>query len=110
MANLAWLNKISLSLSNALWGRELNLQHPNWRWIISSAIMGVTLGLIWLIHLIHSKLRKWNHQLRQRLKKFTDALIVDPEAASSQSISRDQNESDILDSSNRYFSQIELKV
>ncbi len=102
----AWLTKISLSLSNALWGRELNVQHPNWRWIVSSAIMGATLGLMWLIHLIRSKLRKWNHQLRQRLKKFTDALIVDPEAAASQSISTDQNESDILDSSKPRESKI----
>ena len=98
LANI-WLNKISLSLSNALWGHELNVQHPNWRWIVSSAIMATTLGLIWLIHLVRSKLRRWNYQLRQRLKKFTDALIVDPEASSPQSIDRDQNVSDIVDSS-----------
>ncbi len=93
----AWQTKIRLSLSNALWGHELNVQHPEWRWRISGAIMGVTLGLIWLIHLIRSFLRKWNHQLRRRLEEFTDALAVDPEATSSQNI--EKNVSEILDSS-----------
>jgi small conductance mechanosensitive channel len=102
----AWRTKISLSLSNALWGHQLNVQHPNWRWIISSTIMGITLGLIWLIHLIGSKLRKWNHQLRRRLEKFTDALVVDPEATSSQNIDREKNVSDILDRSEPRESKI----
>ena len=95
----AWQTNISVSLSNALWGHELNIQHPNWRWKISSAIMGVTLGLMWVIHLIRSWLRNWNHQLRQKLEEFTDALIVDPEATSSQNIDRESNVSDILDGS-----------
>jgi small conductance mechanosensitive channel len=43
----AWQTNISVSLSNALWGHELNIQHPNWRWKISTAIIGMTLGLIW---------------------------------------------------------------
>ena len=105
LANI-WLNKISLSLSNALWGRELNVQHPHWRWLVSSAIMGLTLILVWLIHLIRSKLRQWNHQLRQKLKEFTDALIVDPEASSSQSIDIDENLSDIVDSSEQRENKI----
>lgn len=53
--------------------------------------------LIWLIHLIRSWLRKWNHQLRQKLEEFTDALIIDPEATSSQN--REKSVSDILDGS-----------
>ncbi|MEM8829158.1 MAG: mechanosensitive ion channel family protein [Cyanobacteria bacterium P01_G01_bin.19] len=94
-----WQTKISLSLSNALWGHELNLQRPNWRWTISTTIMGITLGLIWLIHLIRSKFRRWNHQLRRRLEKFTDALVIDPEATSSQNKDKEKNVSDVLDSS-----------
>ncbi len=93
----AWQTRIRLSLSNALWGHELNIQHPNWRWKISGAIMGVTLGLMWLIHLIRSFLRKWNHQLRRRLEEFTNALVVDPEATSSENM--EKNVSEILDSS-----------
>ncbi len=93
----AWQTNISVSFSNALWGHELNIQHRNWRWKIASAIMGVTLGLMWVIHLIRGWLRKWNHQLRQKLEEFTDALIVNPEATSSQNI--EKNVSDILDGS-----------
>ncbi|MGK7874048.1 MAG: mechanosensitive ion channel family protein [Xenococcaceae cyanobacterium] len=92
----AWRTSIRLSFSNALWGHELDLQHPQWRWGISGAIMGGTLGLIWLIHLICSFLRKWNNQLRRRLNELTDSLAVDPEATSSQN--REKNVSDILDS------------
>ncbi len=101
----AWQAQISLSLSNALWGNELNVQHPDWRWKISSAIMGITLGLIWLIHLIRSRLRKWNHQLRQRLEEFTDALTVNPKALSSHNI--ENNISDILVSSEPNDSSVE---
>ena len=100
----AWQTKISLSLSNALWGHELNLQHPNWRWRISMAIMGITLGLIWLIHLIRSWLRKWNHQLRRRLEELTDALTINPKATSSHNI--EKNVRDILDSSEAIENQI----
>ncbi|MDJ0683045.1 MAG: mechanosensitive ion channel family protein, partial [Xenococcaceae cyanobacterium MO_167.B52] len=95
----AWQSSISSSFSNALWGHELNLQHPTWRWRISAAIMGITLTIIWLIHLIRSFLRKWNHKLRRRLEEFTDALTVDPEATSSPNIEIEKNINDILDNS-----------
>ncbi len=100
----AWQTRIRLSLSNALWGEELNVQHPSWRWRISGAIMGVTLGLIWLIHLIRSFFRKWNHQLRRRLEEFTDALAVNPEATSSENL--EQNLTEILDASEPIESKI----
>ena len=93
----AWQSKIQLSFSSALWGYELDRQHPLWRWGISGAILGVTLILMWLIELIRSFLRKWNNQLRRKLNEITDSLAVEPETISSQQ--RENNLGDILDSS-----------
>ena len=101
-----WQSRISLSFSNALWGHELDLQHPTWRWRISAGIMGITLAFIWLIHLIRSFLRKWNHELRRRLEEFTDALTVDPEATSSPNIDLEDNINEILDESDSIESEI----
>ena len=78
----AWQSKIRLAFSNALWGYELDRQHPEWRWGISGAIIAITIVLIWLIHLIRSFLRKWNNQLRRKLNELTDFMAVDPEATS----------------------------
>ena len=101
-----WQSRISSSFSQALWGHELNLQHPTWRWRISAGIMGITLIFIWLIHLIRSFLRKWNHKLRCRLEEFTDALTVDPEATSSPNIDLEDNINEILDESDSRESEI----
>ena len=79
-----WRDRIRISFSNALWGHELDLHYPLWRWVISSAIIGLTLGLIWLIELIRGFLRKRNHQLKRELNEITESLAVEPEAISSQ--------------------------
>ena len=100
----AWRSSIRKSFSNALWGHELNLHYPLWRWGISGAIMGVTIALIWLIELIRSLLRKWNNRLKQKLNKITDSLAVDPEATASQQ--REKNITDAMDDSESLENQI----
>lgn len=90
-----WQTKIQLSFGSALWGYELDRQHPLWRWGISSVILVVTLILMWLIELIRSSLRKWNNQLRRKLNEITDSLAIEPETISSQH--RENNESDIIE-------------
>ena len=92
-----WQNQIQLSFSSALWGHELNRQHPLWRWAISGAILGVTLGLMYLIELIRSFLRKWNNKLRRALNEINDSLAVEPETISSQQ--RENSLSEMMDSS-----------
>ena len=93
----AWRNSIRQSFSNALWGHELDLRYPLWRWGISGAIIGIAILLILLIELVRSLLRKWNNRLKQKLNKITDSLAVDPEATSSQQ--REKNIADAIDDS-----------
>ncbi len=91
-----WRNSIRQSFSNALWGNELDVQHPGWRWGISGAIMLVALTIFLFIYLVRTILRKWNNKLRQKLNKLTESLAVNPEAISSQS--QEKNVNDIIDS------------
>ena len=75
-----WRVNIHLSFSNALWGFELDQQHPFLRWKLAGAILGATLLLILFIEAIRSLLRKWNHHLRHKLEILTESLAIDPEA------------------------------
>ena len=75
-----WRVNIQLSFSNALWGFELDRQHPFLRWKLAGAILGATLLLILVIETIRGLLRKWNHHLRHNLGILNDSLAIDPEA------------------------------
>ena len=105
----AWRTSIRLSFSSNLWGYELDAQYPVWRWGISAAIIGIALGLIWLIYLIRSFLRIRLNQLKRRLNELTEFLAVDPEATSSQN--EEKNISDIIDSSEQInrFAQVKTQ-
>ena len=63
-----WQSKIQLSFSSALWGDELDRQHPLWRWGISGAILVVTLILMWLIELIRVFLKKVEQSTETKTK------------------------------------------
>lgn len=75
-----WRVNIQLSFSNALWGYELDRQHPLLRWQLAGVILGGSLLLIWMIEVIRGFLGKWNHHLRHKLDALRESLAIEPEA------------------------------
>ncbi|MGK7878373.1 MAG: mechanosensitive ion channel family protein [Xenococcaceae cyanobacterium] len=82
----SWRTNIHLSLSSALWGYELDVQHPWWRWGLGGAIAAAALVLIWIINGIQWLLGLWLRKLKGQIAQLTDSLAVDPEAVSAEKI------------------------
>ncbi|MEL4896522.1 mechanosensitive ion channel family protein [Crocosphaera sp. Alani8] len=96
-----WQETITISLSNALWGHEFDRQYPLGRWIVSGLVMVIGFIWVWLIEIVRNHQKKFNDQLRQKLRNITDDLTVDSEAKSGSKIEKDiseeQNKSTSLD-------------
>ena len=78
----SWRTNIQLSLSSALWGHELDVQHPWWRLGLGGAIAVAVLVLIWIINGIQWLLGLWLRKLKGQREQLTESLKVDPEAIS----------------------------
>ena len=76
-----WRKQIRQSMSNALWGHELDLQYPQLRIILAGAIAVIALILIQIILFLGGFLRQWHKSLKQQLEKLTNSLTVEAEAA-----------------------------
>ncbi|MGK7914806.1 MAG: hypothetical protein AB4038_04570, partial [Prochloraceae cyanobacterium] len=78
----SWQTNLRLSLSSALWGHELNVQHPWLRQKLAVAIAAVALVLISIINGILWLLARWRKYLKGQIENLTDSLTIDPEAVS----------------------------
>ena len=77
-----WRDEIRQTTSNILWGRELDLQYPWLRIALAGAIILITLVFIGIILLLGKFFRQWKKRFKKKLDKFTDSLVVNPEAIS----------------------------
>ncbi len=82
----SWQINIQLSLSSALWGHELDVQHPWWRLGLGGAIAVAVLVLIWIINRIRWLLGLWLRKLKGQREQLTESLKVEPEAISDDTI------------------------
>lgn len=96
-----WRLDIRDAFSQALWGRELDIQHPQWRWRIVFLVMGVMISLLVGSYYLHEVLRKWNNRLRYKLQKITEAIAATPHEISSQTVSENKDLKDNLEVSDQ---------
>jgi small conductance mechanosensitive channel len=79
-----WRNQIRNSLSQALWGYEMDRQRPGLRLNFSLVIGLVTFLIIFSLNFIRKLFKKWDKQLRLELEKIAISLRSDPEAIQKQ--------------------------
>ncbi len=75
-----WRNQIRNSLSQALWGYEMDRQRSGLRFNFSLVIGLVTIIIIFSLNFLRKLLKKWSKQLRSELEKIALSLRTDPEA------------------------------
>lgn len=81
-----WRDRIQSSFDKALWGHELDRQHPWDRYYISGAFMGVALASVTVMGLIRSFFYRRDRYLRQELKILAQSITKDIEAESAESL------------------------
>ncbi|WP_228025701.1 mechanosensitive ion channel family protein [Synechocystis salina] len=81
-----WRDKIQSSFDKALWGHELDRQHPWDRYYISGAFMVVALAIVAIMGLIRSFFYRRDRYLRQELKILAQSITKDIEAESAESL------------------------
>ncbi len=81
-----WRNRVQDSFDKALWGYELDRQHPWDRYYISGIFILIALGIITVMGFIRSFLRRRNRHLRQQLKLLAQAITRDIEAETAESL------------------------
>jgi small conductance mechanosensitive channel len=87
-----WRNQIRNSLSQALWGYEMDRQYPGLRFQFSLGIALLTMIIIFLMNCSRKFIKKWDRQLRRELAQIAETLRVDPEAISQKEHHQDQEE------------------
>ena len=75
-----WREEIRQTMSNLLWGRELELQYPWLRTALAAAIALLALFLIQIILFLGGFFSQWNQNLKQQLNNLTNSLTVEAEA------------------------------
>lgn len=81
-----WRDRIQSSFDKALWGHELDRQHPWDRYYISGAFMVVALAIVTIMGLIRSFFYRRDRYLRQELKVLAQSITKDIEAESAESV------------------------
>jgi small conductance mechanosensitive channel len=81
-----WRDRIQSSFDKALWGHELDRQHPWDRYYISGAFMVVALAIVTVMGLIRSFFYRRDRYLRQELKVLAQSITKDIEAESTESV------------------------
>ncbi|MBL1208896.1 MAG: mechanosensitive ion channel family protein [Geminocystis sp. GBBB08] len=77
-----WRKKIQISLSNALWGLEMDYQRPLLRVYTSIWVVVVAIVLILSEKQINKLLKKWKKNLEHQLEEIYESLKIDPETIS----------------------------
>ena len=75
-----WREEIRQTMSNLLWGRELELQYPWLRTALAAVIALLALFLIQIILFLGGFFSQWNQNLKQQLNNLTNSLTVEAEA------------------------------
>ncbi len=81
-----WRDELSQSMSNILWGHELDLRYPWARFSIVVPISIMVLIAMQIVGFLRRFLHQWNKSVSQKLEKLTAAVIVDPEAVSAEKV------------------------
>ena len=81
-----WRDKLTQSMSNILWGHELDLRYPWVRSSIVGVILIIVLILMQIVRFLRRFLRQWNKSVAQKLEELTSSLRVDPEAVSAEKL------------------------
>ncbi|MGK7932070.1 MAG: mechanosensitive ion channel family protein [Microcystaceae cyanobacterium] len=76
-----WRLNIRNAFNQAFWGREMDIQHPRWRWTIVFLVIGVVLVLLVLSYYLYDFLRKRNNQLGRKLNELTEVMAADSETS-----------------------------
>jgi small conductance mechanosensitive channel len=75
-----WRNKIKKSLSDALWGIEMDKQYPFLRLKILVLLVFTALIFILVVNYLEKFLKKWKKNLSNELNNIKDILTINPEA------------------------------
>lgn len=75
-----WRGIVRNSLSEALWGLEMDRQQPFLRLQISAITVAIALIIILVIRLFRKLIYGWKRKRLKELKEIRDSLIVDAEA------------------------------
>ena len=79
-----WRNQLSQSMSNILWGHELDLRYP---WVRPSIVVAIAIMVLismQIVGFLRRFLRRWNKSVARKLEELTASLTVDPEAVSAE--------------------------
>jgi small-conductance mechanosensitive channel len=74
-----WRLNIRNAFDQAFWGREMDIQHPRWRWNIALGFISIVLVLLAISYYVYDFLRKFNNRLGHKLHELKEAMAADSE-------------------------------